>query len=144
MSTTEKKFYRFRSNVNLNSAFFEKGHVYPLPESVASQIRPEALQEVSVEDVEATQRRIEDEQKRLDELNRAGQRRPLVIEDDSMAEAAMNPLVGRPVIKYPHAQDLNQNTVSADEAGEVQVVEGDSETPAPKKGKDFRNTIAKK
>lgn len=142
MNKNTVRYFRFVSNVNLNSAFFERDHVYPLPEVVVKQILPEAIVEVSQGEVEATQRSVADEQARLDELNRAGKRTTLHIEDGRMAEAALNPIVGRPVVRYPDAQKLDENTVSADDAGEVQVVEG-TDTDA-KKGTDFRKGINKK
>ena len=129
---------------------FEKGHVYPLPQKVLDQIDPNSYVEVSLTEVEATQRRQEDEAQRLDELNRAAQRRPLVIEDEAMGEAALNPLVGRPVVTYPDSQ--RQERADSKESGAVvEVEDSDSEVDTDatteekaKQPKDFRKSIVKK
>lgn len=145
MSTT-KRYFRFRSNVTLNSGFFEKGHVYPLSQKVVEQLPPDSYVEISAEQVEETQRTQQEREDRLDQERRRALERPLVVEGEDAGRAAEQPIVGRPVVTYPGEQPI-----SADDAGQVEErtesdtsEDANSTEAAAKKGKDFRKSIKQK
>lgn len=149
-----KRYYRFRSNVTLNSGFFEKGHVYPLSQNVVDQLPPDSYVEIAASEVEETQRRQQEVIDRQDQERQRALQRPLVVEGEEAGRAAEQPIVGRPVVTYPGEQP-----VAADDAGKVQersdsqaqstaegdVAGDDSQTEeTAKKGKDFRKSIKQK